>query len=102
MGIMTPKNEESGCSEPLQKQALLKLGCGLGGKDDMPIKTGKVKWFNNGKGYGFIAQAEGDDIFVHFTAIQMAGYRSLIEGMEVTFELADGPRGLQALNVCPK
>lgn len=65
----------------------------------MPIKTGRVKWFNNSKGYGFIAREEGEDIFVHFTAIQMEGYRSLNEGMEVTFELAESSKGLQALNV---
>jgi len=68
----------------------------------MPMKTGRVKWFNSSKGYGFIAQEDGDDIFVHFTAILMEGYKSLSEGMEVTFELADGAKGLQALNVCPK
>lgn len=66
------------------------------------MKLGRVKWFNNSKGYGFIAQEDGDDIFVHFTVIQMEGYRSLSEGMEVTFEVVEGPRGLQALNVCPR
>ena len=68
----------------------------------MPMKTGRVKWFNNDKGYGFIAQEDGDDIFVHFTAILMDGYKSLSEGMEVVFELAEGAKGLQALNVTLK
>jgi len=68
----------------------------------MPMKTGRVKWFNNSKGYGFIAQEDGDDIFVHFTSILMEGYKSLSEGMEVTFELAEGSKGLQALNVSLK
>jgi CspA family cold shock protein len=66
------------------------------------MKTGRVKWFNNDKGYGFIAQEDGDDIFVHFTAILMDGYKSLSEGMEVTFEIAEGAKGLQALNVSLK
>lgn len=68
----------------------------------MQLKTGRVRWFNNSKGYGFIAQEEGDDIFVHFTAIRMEGYRALREGMDVVFEVVDGPRGLQALNVTPR
>lgn len=60
---------------------------------------GTVKWFNNTKGFGFIEQGEGPDIFVHFSAIQMDGYRSLTEGDEVNFEMIDGPKGLQAQNV---
>lgn len=60
---------------------------------------GKVKWFNNTKGFGFIEHEEGPDIFVHFSAIQMDGYRSLNEGDEVKFEMIDGPKGLQAQNV---
>jgi CspA family cold shock protein len=60
---------------------------------------GIVKWFNAAKGYGFIQPSNGDDVFVHFTAIQMSGYRSLKEGSEVEFEVKSGPKGLQAENV---
>jgi len=62
--------------------------------------TGVVKWFNNAKGFGFITMADrDDDIFVHFRAIQGDGYRSLAEGQEVEFSLAEGPKGLQAEEV---
>ena len=62
--------------------------------------TGTVKWFNDQKGYGFIARDEGGgDIFVHHTAIQMQGYRSLIEGQRVEFDIEEGPKGLAAANV---
>lgn len=64
-------------------------------------KRGKVKWFNNAKGFGFIEQPDGPDIFVHFSAIQMDGYKTLNEGDEVIFQLIDGPKGLQAQNVMP-
>ena len=60
---------------------------------------GTVKWFNAAKGYGFIQRASGDDVFVHFSAIQSSGYRSLDEGSEVEFEVKQGPKGLQAENV---
>lgn len=62
---------------------------------------GTVKWFNAEKGYGFISQAEGADVFVHFSAIQMNGYRSLEEGQQVEFEVQEGPKGLQAASVRP-
>jgi CspA family cold shock protein len=61
--------------------------------------TGKVKWFNDAKGYGFIERPDGDDVFVHYTAIEGSGFRSLSEGMEVEFEVVDGPKGKQAANV---
>ena len=61
--------------------------------------TGTVKWFNGSKGYGFIAYEGGDDVFVHFTAIQADGFRSLEEGQRVEFEIEQGPKGLQAANV---
>lgn len=61
--------------------------------------TGKVKWFNDAKGYGFIERPDGDDVFVHYTAIQGTGFRSLSEGVEVEFEVVDGPKGKQAANV---
>jgi CspA family cold shock protein len=60
---------------------------------------GKVKWFNSEKGYGFIESEEGGDVFVHFSAIQMDGYKSLEEGDQVEFDVVQGDRGLQAANV---
>jgi len=65
----------------------------------MEKETGKVKWFNNAKGYGFIERSTGDDVFVHHTAIQMSGFRSLTEGDKVAFNVTRGPKGLQAENV---
>jgi cold shock protein len=62
-------------------------------------EKGTVKWFNAAKGYGFIQRAGGDDVFVHFSAIQTNGYRSLDEGAQVEFEVKQGPKGLQAENV---
>lgn len=61
--------------------------------------TGYVKWFNNAKGYGFISRESGPDVFVHHTAIQGEGYRSLEEGQKVQFEVTRGPKGEQATNV---
>lgn len=63
------------------------------------MPKGKVKWFNSAKGYGFIQHDEGKDVFVHFSAIQGDGYRSLEEGQEVEFEIADSPKGPQAEKV---
>jgi CspA family cold shock protein len=63
--------------------------------------TGTVKWFNAEKGFGFIAQPTGGDVFVHHSAIQMSGYRSLEEGQRVEFELQETPKGLSAVNVRP-
>jgi CspA family cold shock protein len=63
--------------------------------------VGTVKWFNARKGYGFIGQEEGEDVFVHFTAIQMDGYRRLDEGQQVEFSIEEGPKGIQAANVVP-
>ena len=62
-------------------------------------KRGKVKWFNDAKGYGFIAQEGGRDVFVHFSNVKAEGYKSLAEGQEVEFEVVDGPKGPQAVNV---
>ena len=61
--------------------------------------NGKVKWFNDAKGFGFITTETGEDVFVHFSAIQSAGFRSLPEGAQVEFDLIEGPKGLQAANV---
>jgi len=60
---------------------------------------GTVKWFNNSKGYGFIETETGSDVFVHYTAIQNPGFKSLSEGQRVEFEITEGPRGQQASNV---
>ena len=62
---------------------------------------GTVKWFNATKGYGFIAREGGEDVFVHYSAIQAEGYRSLNEGQKVEFTLEHGPKGLQASSVVP-
>ena len=63
------------------------------------MAKGKVKWFSNQKGYGFITPEDGKDVFVHFSAIQGDGYKSLEEGQEVEFEIQNGPKGEQAVNV---
>ena len=61
--------------------------------------TGTVKWFNGGKGYGFLSQEGGEDVFVHFSAIQGEGFRNLEEGQKVEFSITKGPKGLQAADV---
>ena len=63
------------------------------------METGTVKWFNNAKGYGFIVRSEGDDVFVHYNAIQGEGYKTLEQGDEVQFEIADGEKGVHATHV---
>ncbi|MBU1913385.1 MAG: cold-shock protein [Candidatus Omnitrophota bacterium] len=63
------------------------------------MARGKVKWFNNQKGYGFITPENGKDVFVHHSVIQGEGYKSLEEGQEVEFEIQNGPKGEQAVNV---
>jgi cold shock protein len=65
------------------------------------MTVGTVKWFNADKGYGFIQPESGEDVFVHFSAIQSSGYRSLNEGQAVEFDVAQGPKGPQAANVRP-
>jgi CspA family cold shock protein len=64
------------------------------------MSVGIVKWFSNSKGYGFISPDEGgEDVFAHFSAIEMEGYKSLNEGQKVEFDITDGPKGLQASNI---
>ena len=64
--------------------------------------NGTVKWFNPAKGYGFLGRENGEDVFVHFSAIQMDGYRRLEQGQQVEFSIEEGPKGLQAVNVIPR
>jgi CspA family cold shock protein len=82
----------------------------MGGKSDAATQEhtqeegtrmprGKVKWFNENKGYGFIQQENGEDVFVHFSAIQEEGFKTLAEGQEVEFEIVEGQKGPQAANV---
>jgi cold shock protein len=86
-------DQHGGLSAPEQAHQTLKSG------DQYVKEKGIVKWFNAAKGYGFIQRSSGDDVFVHFSAIQSNGYRSLDEGAEVEFEVKQGPKGLQAENV---
>jgi len=65
------------------------------------VANGTVKWFNEAKGFGFISQEGGEDVFVHFSAIQGEGFRNLAEGDRVEFDVTKGPKGLQAANVRP-
>jgi cold shock protein len=63
------------------------------------LEQGTVKWFNDAKGYGFLSRTSGEDVFVHFSAIQSSGFKSLQEGQAVQFEVVKGPKGLQAESV---
>ena len=65
------------------------------------MPEGRVKWFNEKKGFGFITKDDGEDVFVHYSEISMDGFKTLVENQEVTFEIKEGPRGLQATNVRP-
>ncbi|MCE5270004.1 cold-shock protein [bacterium] len=63
--------------------------------------SGRVKWFNEAKGFGFIEQSNGEDVFVHYSSINSNGFKTLYENQEVTFEIVQGPKGLQSINVTP-
>jgi CspA family cold shock protein len=80
-------------SESCQKKFKIEIG--------NKLEQGTVKWFNAGKGFGFIQREGGEDVFVHFSAIVSDGYKSLNDGQAVEFEVAKGPKGLQAANVRP-
>jgi Cold shock proteins len=71
------------------------------GKEDWTMPEGKVKWFNESKGFGFIEQDGGGDVFVHFSAIQAEGFKTLSEGQRVSFDVQKGKKGLEAENVKP-
>jgi CspA family cold shock protein len=75
-------------------------GCGHE-RRGLLVATGTVKWFNPDKGFGFISREDGDDVFVHFSAIQGEGYRNLEENQKVEFDVTQGPKGPQAANVRP-
>ena len=68
-------------------------------KEQVQMEQGTVKWFNDAKGFGFLSRPNGEDVFVHFSAIQTNGFRSLQEGQPVTFDVVKGPKGFQAENV---
>lgn len=65
------------------------------------MPEGRVKWFNEKKGYGFISREDGDDVFVHYSEIELDGFKTLSEDQRVSFEIKEGPKGLQAVNVKP-
>src|SRR6266850_218071 len=92
------------CSVSGEPCRLGKTICGANSEQGNAVskEQGVVKWFNASKGFGFIQRQSGEDVFVHFSAIQSDGYKSLNEGQKVEFEVKQGPKGLQAENVVPQ
>jgi len=90
------QQEEKDYQNPLSLEVLLII------KEEQRMAEGKVKWFNEKKGFGFIESAEHGDVFVHYSAIAQSGFRSLTEGDVVTFDVEKGDKGLQAVNVKTK
>jgi CspA family cold shock protein len=84
---------------PLLTRAILLSTNSIEGNRNIKMEQGTVKWFNDAKGYGFISRQNGEDVFVHFSAIQAGGFRSLQEGQAVQFDVTKGPKGWQAENV---
>ncbi len=82
-------------------EGAIQIGRELHGKDQM-MPTGRVKWFNAGKGYGFLEQDGGENVFVHLSAIESEGFKTLTAGQEVNFEIVQGAKGKQAANVTKK
>ena len=89
----------AGCAAKRRDAAARQPGRRLLVKEESSLAEGTVKWFSNEKGYGFIEREGGDDVFVHHSAIEMDGYRSLTEGQRVQFDVEQGDKGLQAKNV---
>jgi CspA family cold shock protein len=93
-------SEDRGAGPGASKLARRKASeVGVPSKEVSTVAKGRVKWFNNSKGYGFIAREDGPDVFVHYSAIHAEGYKTLDEGTEVEFEIKEGPKGPQAENV---
>lgn len=90
------KVNHTGCTKTVS--LIKRAGCNKTEREEL-MEQGTVKWFNASKGYGFIERPDGPDVFVHYKAIKSDGYRVLNEGDQVTFDIEDGPKGLQAANV---
>jgi CspA family cold shock protein len=88
-------------SPPFRSRERVPRTPGRRGRGGPGLAEGTVKWFSNEKGFGFISRPDGDDVFVHHSAIQMEGYRTLTEGQKVEFDIVEGPKGKQAANVRP-
>src|SRR5688572_20858425 len=87
------------CEAPFSCDRRIEAGASLNTRKGRDMATGTVKWFNDAKGFGFITQEGGEDVFVHYSAIQANGFKSLAEGERVEFDVTRGPKGLQAANV---
>jgi CspA family cold shock protein len=101
-----PHRQEGSCGffvfEPVQQMQPNRAQSVEQKEGEVEMAEGTVKWFNDAKGFGFISQDDGPDVFVHFSSIQGDGFKSLAEGERVTFDVENGPKGLQASNVMKK